>query len=247
MAKARVLGSSLEAADQKSSLRSWVPAQKIRVAILRAGTQGKATESPPEKKRGRTRGEITSVQGLTDEPLNCGPSDDFVTSLDRYLGTPRRILRQTTMISRATAVLALAGSAAAFAPMGTPALRKPVRAIARPLRFAPAIVLLCGVFCRPERGSRGMGHTAWADGLQLARWPGMWLWSGLLQRRASATAVTRSAPQCLEWLDAALSRPPCHRNCVWQGSPTPGAPQPWEGSREFGDYGAVFSSSAAAL
>eukprot|EP00277_Geminigera_cryophila_P044686 CAMPEP_0173076940 /NCGR_PEP_ID=MMETSP1102-20130122/12817_1 /TAXON_ID=49646 /ORGANISM="Geminigera sp., Strain Caron Lab Isolate" /LENGTH=151 /DNA_ID=CAMNT_0013947107 /DNA_START=26 /DNA_END=483 /DNA_ORIENTATION=+ len=29
------------------------------------------------------------------------------------------------MISRATAVLALAGSAAAFAPMGTPALRKP--------------------------------------------------------------------------------------------------------------------------
>jgi len=92
LAKARVLGSSLEAADQKSSLRSWVPAQKIRVAILRAGTQGKATESPPEKKRGRTRGEITSVQGLTDEPLNCGPSDDFVTSLDRYLGTPRRIL-----------------------------------------------------------------------------------------------------------------------------------------------------------
>ena len=30
------------------------------------------------------------------------------------------------MLSRATAVLALAGSAAAFAPMGTPALRKPV-------------------------------------------------------------------------------------------------------------------------
>jgi len=33
-----------------------------------------------------------------------------------------------TMISRATAVLALAGSAAAFAPMNTPALRKPVSA-----------------------------------------------------------------------------------------------------------------------
>ena len=32
------------------------------------------------------------------------------------------------MISRATGVLALAGSAAAFAPMGTPALRKPVSA-----------------------------------------------------------------------------------------------------------------------
>jgi len=32
------------------------------------------------------------------------------------------------MISRASAVLALAGSAAAFAPMGTPALRKPVSA-----------------------------------------------------------------------------------------------------------------------
>jgi len=31
-------------------------------------------------------------------------------------------------MSRATAVLALAGSAAAFAPMGTPALRKPVSA-----------------------------------------------------------------------------------------------------------------------
>ena len=31
------------------------------------------------------------------------------------------------MLSRSTVVLALAGSAAAFAPMGTPALRKPVR------------------------------------------------------------------------------------------------------------------------
>lgn len=43
---------------------------------------------------------------------------------------------RTTMISRATAVLALAGSAAAFAPMGTPALRKPV---------SVSVVLCCAV------------------------------------------------------------------------------------------------------
>jgi len=48
--------------------------------------------------------------------------------LGLYQASGSRETLQTNMISRATAVLALAGSAAAFAPMGTPALRKPVSA-----------------------------------------------------------------------------------------------------------------------
>ena len=56
------------------------------------------------------------------------------------------------MLSRSTVVLALAGSAAAFAPMGTPALRKPVRPYARsPAYFCMRLAVWV------SRSHRGLG------------------------------------------------------------------------------------------
>ncbi len=136
------------------------------------------------------------------------------------------------MISRATAVLALAGSAAAFAPMGTPALRKPVRLEALPPLFAPANVLLFGA-CAAARVA--MGRTACAVG----RGPMGRSTHGRLglHRDGAAPAVNERGggqlvgPRCPERLDAAPPWVAAPLFATGMGTPDAGAASMRDGYR----------------